>query len=173
MSSQNPSQSNGVAHHKRRKKHGFYGGLFIGGVLGVLLAVTVGAFAHFDGPRSGRFGAFEPRLSGERAEFAVDFVLSQVDASEAQREQIKSIVQAAIDDLQPVMDEHGSTHEALHEILAQPNVDRVALEQLRVSTLERADTASQRMVQTLAEAAEVLTQAQRVELLALRERFRH
>ena len=109
----------------------------------------------------------------ERAEFVVDFALRRIDATDAQREQIKAAVQATIEDLQSTLAGHGSAHEELREILAQPYVDRVALEQLRTSGLQHADVVSQRMIQTLADTADILTQEQRVELMALGERFRH
>ena len=159
--------------HGRRSRHGFFGGIVIGAVLGMLLAVTIGAFAHFDGARASRFGSLDPEVALERAELVIDLALGQVDATEAQRAQITAVVQAAIEDLQPSLAEHGAAHDEVRRILAQPVVDRAALEQLRVDRLQQADEASQRLVQTLADAADVLTQEQRVELLALGERFRH
>ncbi len=158
--------------HRRRTTHGFFGGLFIGGALGVLLTMTLGAFAHFDGPRAARFGALDPEVAMERAELVIDFALGYVDATEAQRAEVTRIAQAAIQDLQSSLAEHGSAHEALREILAQPVVDRAALETLRADRLRQTDETSRRIVQTLADAADVLTQEQRVELLALGERFR-
>ena len=175
MTEHNVSDSNveQSGSHRRCTRHGFFGGIFIGGVLGVLLAVTIGAFAQFDGPRSARFASFDPERAMDRAELVIDFALGQVDATEAQRAQVTAVVQAAIEDIQPALAEHGAAHEALREILAQPFVDRAALEELRAARMQRADEASQRLVQTLADAADVLTQEQRVELMALGERFRH
>ena len=46
----------------RHVKHGFFGGLFMGGLLGALLAVTVGAFAQFGGPRSAHSRSLEPEV---------------------------------------------------------------------------------------------------------------
>lgn len=175
MSDQNVSGSSaeGGGDHGRRTRHGFFGGIVIGGVLGVLLAVTIGAFAQFDGPRSARFASLDPERAIERAALVIDFALGQVDATEAQQAQITAVVQAAIEDLHPALAGHGAAHEALRGILAQPFVDRAALEELRAARLQQADEVSQRLVQTLAEAADVLTQQQRVELMALGERFRH
>ncbi len=158
---------------RRSTRHGFFGGLFMGGLLGALLAVTVGAFAQFGGARSAHFRSHDPELTMERAELAIEMVLGRVDATEAQQEQVKSLVQSALDDLQQMLAEAGSTHDAVQEILTQPYVDRAALEQLRTTRLQQADVASQRVVGALADAAEVLTQEQRVELMALRGRFGH
>lgn len=175
MSSQNSSNSTRAqsAAPKQKRKRGFLRGLFLGGVLGAMLTAVVGAMAHFDGPSPGHFGAHEPGMLGERAEFAVSFMLKKLQATDAQQEQINAIVQTAIADLQPLISEHRSTKEAMREILEKPYVDRDALEALRVSTLEQADTVSQRMIQTLGDAADVLTQEQRMELLAHKGRHRH
>ena len=64
---------------RRKGRHGFLGGLVIGGVVGAVLTVTVGAFAH--GTRGGF--ADDPELAMERAELAIEFVLGQVDATDA------------------------------------------------------------------------------------------
>ena len=167
------SKAGGPMGPTRHTRYDFFGGLFMGGLLGALLAVTVGAFAQFGGPRFAHSRSLEPEVIMERAEFVVDFALRRIDATDAQREQIKAAVQATIEDLQSTLAGHGSAHDELREILTQPYVDRVALEQLRTSGLQHADVVSQRMIQTLADTADILTQEQRVELMALGERFRH
>lgn len=166
---QNPGKR---ALKRKQRKRGFLGGLFVGGLLGALLTFVVGATAHFDDHRGRHFGSHAPGMLSERAEFATAFMLKKLDATDAQREQINAIVQETIAELQPLMSEHRSTRDAMREILEQPYIDRDALETLRVATLQSADTASKRMVQGVADTADVLTQEQRLELLALKERFR-
>lgn len=173
MSDQSDSKIKGPLGPRRRTKHGFFGGIFVGGLLGVVLAVTVGAYAQFGGQRSAHFRSLEPEMIMERAEFAVEFALGKVDATDAQQAQVKTIIQTAIADLQPILTEHGSDREAVHEIFSQSFVDRVALEQLRTNRLQQADTASERLLHALADAAEVLTQEQRMELIALGKTMRH
>ena len=48
------------------------------------------------------------------------------------------------------------------ELLAAPTVDRTALEQLRVAQIQSADARRRRVLQAMADAAEVLTPEQRV-----------
>ncbi len=156
----------------RRNRHGFLSGIVLGSVAGAILALSVGAFAQFGGHRGARDGALDSDFIIDRSEFAVEMLLGRIDATDAQQTQVKSIVEGVIGDLQIVMSEHGSTHETIREILAQPYVDRVALEQLRADALLQADTTSQRVMQALADAAEVLTPEQRVELMEVGQRFR-
>ncbi len=172
---ENPSVSTGENRQGpgRRTRHGFLSGIVLGGVAGAVLAVSVGAFAQFGGHRSAGHGAFDADFAVERAEFAIEMILGRIDATDAQQDQITTIVQGVIADAQTVMAEHGNTHEAMREILTQPYVDRVALEQLRASAILDADTTSQRVVQAIADVADVLTPEQRVELMELGQRLHH
>jgi Spy/CpxP family protein refolding chaperone len=170
----NSLSSERIRHETRRPtRHGFYGGLFLGGLVGAILTISVGAFAQFDGHRSARFSGLDSEFAADRAEFAIGMVLGRVDATDAQQEQVTSIAQGAIIDLQSIMIDHRDTHEAVQEILAQPYVDRAALEQLRANTVLQADAVSQRLVRALGDAAEVLSVEQRVELMNLSQRLRH
>jgi protein CpxP len=166
-------ESNGCRHGKQGKKHGFFGGLFMGGLLGVFLAVSVGAFAQFGGPGGSHLRSFDAEIAAEKMDFAVDFALGRVDATELQHQQVKIILQTAIEDLQPLLIEDSSARDNVKTLLSQAYIDRVALEQLRVDHLMQADTASARAVQALADAAEVLTLEQRLELIEIgTRRFR-
>lgn len=163
---------NGRQRCRRGSAHGFFSGLVIGGLLGTLAVVGYNAYSHAGW--MGHAGHIsDPQLAIERAEIATDFVLMQVSASEAQRQQVKAIVKDAINDLLPLREQHRATHQAFVDALAQPTVDRAALEQLRVAAIQRAQTASTRLVQAIADVAEVLTPQQRTELIQLPERFRH
>ena len=113
-----------------------------------------------------------PEAQRERAEFATDWMLNKVNATDAQRTQIKAIVAATLQDLAPVRDEHRQHREAFLAALTQPNVDRATLEDLRRAELQLAQNASERIVTALAEVADVLTPEQRTELVKMVERFR-
>ena len=97
-------------------------------------------------------------------EWKIDDMLDEVDASDDQRTQVRAIATAAIADMGEFRDFRRAGREALVDALTQETVDREALEALRQSKLETADRASQRLVTALADAAEVLTPAQRAEL---------
>jgi Spy/CpxP family protein refolding chaperone len=107
----------------------------------------------------------------ERSDFAVDWILSRVDATEEQRRQVKTIFGNSIDDLVPVVAEHRDHREAMIAELSKPNLDRDAIEAIRKSGLELVDDVSSRLVASFADAAEVLTPEQRTELIELAKRF--
>lgn len=107
---------------------------------------------------------------GERferfVEWKIDDMLDEVDATDDQRTQVRAIATAAIADMGEFRDFRRAGRQALVEALTQETVDREALEALRQSKLETADRASQRLLTALADAAEVLTPAQRAALAA-------
>ena len=165
MSKQFDTGVEGRRDHARLTRRGFIGGLFMGALLSALLTVTVGAFAQQDG--SGR----PDFLASEAFPVAIELYMRQfdspldaVDATEEQREEVKSILRGAGADLMTWVRAYVSTREALVETLRQPSVDRVALEQLRTTALQHADDTSQVAVQVLADVAEVLTPEQRQRL---------
>jgi Spy/CpxP family protein refolding chaperone len=161
------------------KRRRFVTGLVAGGLLGGLMATAIGAWSNNHGGPGGWHGggrwcrtSMSPEAQRERAEFATDWMLSKVNATDAQRSQIKAIVAAALQDLAPVRDEHRQHREAFLAALTQPSVDRATLEDLRRAELQLAENASQRIVTALAEVADVLTPEQRAELVKMAERFR-
>ena len=97
-------------------------------------------------------------------EWKIDDMLAEVDATDDQRDRVRAIATAALADMGEFRDFKREGREALVEALTQETVDREALEALRQSKLETADRASQRLLTALADAAEVLTPAQRAEL---------
>ncbi len=155
----------GPGDNGRLTRRAFIGGLFIGALLGVLLTASVDALAQHDG--SGR----PDFLVSEEFPLAIELYMRQFDgpldavgATPQQHEDVKSILRSAGADLMIWVRAYVSTREALVEMLAQPSLDRVALEELRIRTLEHADNASQVAVQVLADVAEVLTPEQRQRL---------
>jgi Spy/CpxP family protein refolding chaperone len=166
---------------RRKSRHGFWAGLVIGGVVATLLVgglVLVGPEAQAAGQflrGHGHFGRHggppSPELMRERSDFAVDWILSRVDATEEQRRQVKAIFGDTIDDLLPVVAQHRDHREAMIAELAKPNLDRAAIEAIRTSGLVMADEVSSRLVSSLTEAAEVLTPEQRIELIEMAKRF--
>ena len=106
--------------------------------------------------------------NGERferfVEWKIDDMLDEVDATDDQRTQVRAIATAAIADMGEFHEFKREGRQALVEALTKETVDREALETLRLRKLETADRASQRLLTALADAADVLTPAQRAEL---------
>lgn len=63
--------------------------------------------------------------------------------------------------------EHYQYLRTLHEALAQPTINRNTLGEIRCAELQLADMASNRLVEAMADAAEVLTLEQRATLAEL------
>ena len=160
-------------------------GLSVAGLIGAILggtAVSTVSHAHFgSGYCSGfsrgywghhRHGPPTAEMARERADFAADWVLKKVNATEEQRVQIKSIVEQAVNDLFQFAGQHRSNREGLMAELAKPNVDRAALEKLRTGELGLVESASSRLLDTLVDITEVLTPEQRLQLVELAQRYR-
>lgn len=86
------------------------------------------------------------------------------DATPEQKTRLKAIAQGVHGDLAAVHAQFGKAHQRAHDILLQAVVDRSALEALRVEQMHQMDVQSQHLVAALADAAEVLTPAQRAHL---------
>ncbi|RQO34744.1 hypothetical protein DBR37_10210 [Herminiimonas sp. KBW02] len=104
------------------------------------------------------------KMNPERAEKRFDHMLKRVvpDATPEQKTKLGAIAKSAFNDLRPIMEQNRAAHEQGLKLLAQPTIDRKALEQVRQTEQKLADQRSRRMTQAFADAAEVLTPAQRV-----------
>jgi len=86
---------------------------------------------------------------------------AEVDATEEQKQKLGPIVKAAAKDLLPMREKLREARGRAHELLDSGVVDRAAIERLRAEQVKLADDGSRRLTQALADAAEVLTPAQR------------
>jgi Spy/CpxP family protein refolding chaperone len=84
------------------------------------------------------------------------------DATPEQKARLKEIARAALADLKPLREQARASHQQMHALLTQPNIDRNALERARAQHVQQMDQISQRMMAALADAAQVLTPEQRV-----------
>jgi protein CpxP len=94
------------------------------------------------------------------------------DATPDQKTKLQAIAKSAFEDLRPLREKSRAAHAESMKLLAQPTIDRAALERVRQTQQQLADQRSRRMTQAFADAAEVLTPAQRTvaaEKLAKRE----
>jgi Spy/CpxP family protein refolding chaperone len=113
---------------------------------------------HGGGPGMGMFGG--PMMGGR----GVDHMLDGLNATDAQRSQIKQIFEAAATDLKAQREQGRSLRERAMQIFAAPNVDASAAETVRQQMLQQHDQASRRMLQAMLDASKVLTPEQRAKL---------
>lgn len=128
-----------------------------------VVALTLGAgagLAAWAGPHDGGYGG--PMMGGSPR--MVDHMLSDVGATDAQRAQVKQIVQAAAADLKAQRDAARSLRDQQMALFTQPTVDANAVEQLRLQMLTQHDLMSKRMSQAMIDVARVLTPDQRVKI---------
>jgi Spy/CpxP family protein refolding chaperone len=156
-----------------------------GGLIGSLLTGGVSVYAHITrdhgwwqsrghspwGEHRHSFG--NPEAAGERARFATDWLLSRIDASTEQRQQIHTIVHQAVQDFWRIREQHQANRQALFEALGQPTVNRETLGEIRHDAVQCIENASERLITALADVADALTPEQRTQLLDFVARFHH
>ena len=98
------------------------------------------------------------------AERGIDRMIKEVDGTPEQKAKLTQLAQNAQKDMQPLREQLMSARKKGMELLAAPTVDRAALERLRSEQSQLTDTLSKRMLTHMADAAEVLTPAQRAKL---------
>jgi periplasmic protein CpxP/Spy len=121
----------------------------------------------------GHGGGGNPEAMREHVQIGVKWALRSVDASEDQQQRVSAILAAGLEQAVKLKERHQENREAFAAGLAGAAVDRAALEEARKAELALAEEASQVLVKTLADAAEVLTPEQRKALLEHAHRWRH
>jgi protein CpxP len=133
------------------------------GAFGALQAHAIGGGFGF-GP--GGFGAGDtPEQHRAFVERRLDKALDSVNATDSQRTAIKAIFERMFAEMRPVHQQHKQLHDAIASAFAAPNLDRVAIEQLRVQVTALVDQGSQIFSRALLDAATVLTADQRQTLV--------
>jgi protein CpxP len=141
---------------------------------GIAAGIGIKAFAH-GGGFGGRCGGFmagplDPAELDAHLDRMLKHLYLEIDATDEQKQKLAPIVKQAANDLLPLRENiHKARGKAL-ELLTQDRIDRAAIETLRAEQIQLAEQASRRIAQTLADAAEVLTPAQRRELALRAER---
>jgi Spy/CpxP family protein refolding chaperone len=139
----------------------------LGTLLGGLAAgVSWRAFAHGGGHHGWGMGAgpIDPAAMNEHIERFIKHLAVEIDATPDQQQRLAAIAKSAAQDLLPIRNQAREARKQAIALFSAPTVDRQALETLRVAQIERADTASRRLVQALSDAADVLTVEQRKRL---------
>ena len=92
---------------------------------------------------------------------STDRMLDGLNASDAQRSQIKQIVQAAGDDMKAQREGRRALREMAMQIFSAPTVDAAAAEQVRQQMSAQHDQMSKRTLQAMLDASKVLSPEQR------------
>lgn len=160
-SSNSPASTTGLWRRRR--------GWIIAGSIALALTAVVGTralvYAQDDSHESwSGGGTVRSDRIASHINRGVKYLLSDIDATAEQKAQVTNILQATATDVHGLADEHIAARKQLHEILTAATIDRERLEAVRVGELRLADEASKRLLQGIADAAEVLTPEQRVAL---------
>ena len=169
MEMQNPNSGNRRRFFKRAAIATLIGGIAAG--------IGIKAFAHgggYGGWHRGGFaaGPLDPATVDEHLERMLKHLYVEIDATEEQKQRLAPIVKQAAKDLLPLREKMQAARKQAIELLTRDTIDRGAIEALRAEQLQLAEGASRRIAQSLADAAEVLTPAQRKELAARVEKHR-
>ena len=135
-------------------------------VLAVAATLALSAWAQPNGSHHGmsnmnNMNSGHGMMRGGRG---IDHMLDGLNATDAQRAQIKQIYKSAADDLKAQREAGRALHERSMQIFAAPNVDAAAAESVRQQMLQQHDQASKRMLQARLDASKVLTPEQRAKM---------
>jgi Spy/CpxP family protein refolding chaperone len=104
------------------------------------------------------------RGSPEHVGRMVDHMLDGLDATDAQRSQIKQIATAAATDLKAQAEAGRALRQRAMQVFTAPNVDANAVEAVRQQMMQQHDQMSRRMSLAMVEVARVLTPEQRARI---------
>jgi protein CpxP len=132
-------------------------------VLAVASTATLVAFAS---PHGGHGGAHAAAMGGPMMMKGrmLNRMLDDVKATDAQRAQIRQIVDTARSQAQGQREQRRAMREQGLAVFTQPNIDANAAEALRQQMLAQHDQASKRHMQTMLDIARVLTPEQRAQI---------
>lgn len=129
------------------------------------IGIKTYAYGHGGWQRGGFMGAaIDPAMMDEHLDRMLKHLYVEIDATDAQKQQLAPIVKSAVADLLPLRTQMRDGRRQAIALLSQDQIDRAALEALRADQLRLAEQASVRFTQALADMADVLTPAQRKQL---------
>jgi periplasmic protein CpxP/Spy len=111
-------------------------------------------------------GAIETIIEAH-ADRMIRHIAIEIDATTEQLDKLRGIMRGAVKDLLPVREKVLAARTTARELLTQQTIDRAAIEKLRADQIAIHDAASKRLVQAVADAAEVLTPDQRRKLASM------
>ena len=157
------------------QRRGFFrrAGMFAA-VAAIAGGIGLQAYAQGGPERSGgRFGGpLDTAQLDARIERMLKHLFVEINATPEQQQKLAPIVKQAAQDLQPLRGQMQAARKQAMELMGAEQIDRAALERLRVEQLQTADALSRRVTQALADAAEILNPAQRKQLAEHMQRRR-
>jgi Spy/CpxP family protein refolding chaperone len=135
-------------------------------VAAAAVAVSAEAQERPHGPRGGDGGPGMMMFGGPPGHMArrIDHMLDGLNATDAQRAQIKQIATAAATDLQAQREAGKGLRERSLQIFTAPNIDAAAAESVRAQMQAQHEQASRRTLQAMLDIGKVLTPEQRVKI---------
>jgi periplasmic protein CpxP/Spy len=134
----------------------------LAGLTGNLLSKAFGqggGWHHIAWHDGGMFGGpLSPAQIDDRIDRMTKHMAIEIDASADQQAKVAAIAKAALADLRPLREK---AQAARTQAVALFTIDRSAIERLRAEQIGLAETASKRIAQALADAADVLNPEQR------------
>jgi protein CpxP len=110
-------------------------------------------------PHHGMHGQKDPANAEKRIDRMVQRLLP--DGTPEQKAKVTAIARSAMNDLRPLREQQRAARVQGIKLLTQPTIDRAALERVRATQMQLAEQISSRTTRALADAADVLTPAQR------------
>jgi Spy/CpxP family protein refolding chaperone len=166
-----PSQAEQVpSEDQRRGRRGMFlialvAVALVAGITGNLLSKAFGqgdSWHHIRWHDSGIFGGpLSPAQIDDRIDRMTKHMAIELDATTDQQVKVANIAKAAVADLRPLHEKAHAARAQAITLLTAPTIDRSAIERLRAEKVGLAETASKRIAQALADAAEVLSPEQR------------
>lgn len=153
------------------RKSGLGRKIFIGAgalvvIAGIGVAAAVGSGFHHKG-HWGKHG-----MMRDFAEWRMEKVLDEVDASADQKTKIKALFETTFDEVRPQPDQFKAMRDQMTTILKAPTVDKAAIEKMRVERVAEMDAKSKVIAKAIGDAADILTPEQRVKLVDQFEQMR-
>lgn len=106
-------------------------------------------------------GSLTPAQIDDRIDRMTKHMAIELDATQDQQAKLANIAKAAVADLRPLREKAQAARSQAVTLLTAPTIDRTAIERLRAEQVGLAETASKRIAQALADAADVLSPDQR------------
>jgi protein CpxP len=140
----------------------------LAGLTGNMLSTAFGQgygwqhWQHFGMRDGGIFGApLTPAQIDDRIDRMTKHMAIELDATTDQQVKLATIAKAAVGDLRALREKAQAARAQAVTLLTASTIDRTAIDRLRAEQIGLAETASKRIAQALADAAEVLSPQQR------------